>query len=48
MVTFKITPDMLAYYDLDMHYVVEPGKFTLMVGSSSRNSDLKKAYLEVK
>jgi beta-glucosidase len=48
MVTFKITPDMLAYYDLDMNYVVEPGKFTLMVGSSSRNSDLKKAYLEVK
>ena len=48
MVTFKITPDMLAYYDLDMDYVVEPGKFTLMVGSSSRNSDLKKAYLEVK
>ena len=48
IVTFKITPDMLAYYDLDMNYVVEPGKFTLMVGSSSRNSDLKKAYLEVK
>ena len=48
MVTFKITPDMLAYYDLDMDYVVEPGKFTLMVGSSSRNSDLKKTYLEVK
>jgi beta-glucosidase len=48
MVTFKITPDMLAYYDLDMNYVVEPGKFTLMVGPSSRNSDLKKAYLEVK
>jgi beta-glucosidase len=46
-VSFTITPEMLSYYNLDMQYVVEPGKFTLMLGSSSRNSDLKKVYLEV-
>ena len=47
-VEFKIHPDMLAYFDLDMNYVVEPGKFTLMVGSSSRKSDLKTVQLTVK
>ena len=47
-VEFKIQPDMLAYFDLDMNYVVEPGKFTLMVGSSSRKSDLKTVQLTVK
>ena len=47
-VEFKIQPDMLAYFDLDMNYVVEPGKFTLMVGSSSRKSDLKTVQLIVK
>ena len=46
-VSFTITPEMLSYYNLDMQYVVEPGKFTLMLGSSSRNSDLKKVYVEV-
>ena len=47
-VTFEITPDTLAYYDLDMNWRVEPGEFVIMVGSSSRNSDLKSVTLRVK
>ena len=47
-VTFVITPDTLAYFDLDMNWRVEPGDFTIMVGSSSRKSDLKTVTLTVK
>ncbi|MDB2410385.1 glycoside hydrolase family 3 C-terminal domain-containing protein [Pseudomonadales bacterium] len=47
-VTFEITPDTLAYYDLDMNWRVEPGEFVIMVGSSSRKSDLKTVTLRVK
>ena len=46
-VQFKVTPDMLAYYDLDMKWGVEPGDFTIMAGASSRDRDLKKATLTV-
>ena len=46
-VTFDITPDLLSFYDVDMEYVVEPGEFTLMVGNSSRDEDLKKLTLTV-
>lgn len=34
-VTFTITPETLAIWNIDMHRVVEPGIFDLMVGSSS-------------
>ena len=34
-VEFTITPDMLSMLNLDMHRVVEPGVFDLMVGPSS-------------
>jgi beta-glucosidase len=34
-VEFSITPDMLVMLNLDMHRVVEPGVFDLMVGPSS-------------
>ena len=47
-ITFDITNETLAYYDLDMKWRVEPGTFTLMVGSSSRESKLKKVALTVK
>jgi len=47
MVSFHITPDLLAFYDVDMKYVVEPGDFFIMVGNSSRNEDLKKVTLTV-
>lgn len=34
-VEFVITPDKLAFYNLHMDYVVEPGSFNIMVGPSS-------------
>ena len=34
-VTFRITPEMLAIWDIDMHRVVEPGVFDVMIGASS-------------
>jgi beta-glucosidase len=46
-VTLDITPESLAFYDLHMKYVVEPGEFEIMVGNSSRDTDLKKVILTV-
>jgi beta-glucosidase len=34
-IRFEIPVDALAYYDQDMHLVVEPGEYRAMVGSSS-------------
>jgi beta-glucosidase len=36
-VRFTLTPDDLALWDRDMHFVVEPGKFRLMIGSGSED-----------
>lgn len=36
-VEFKITPDMLKFYDYNLNYVLEPGKFEIMTGPDSRN-----------
>ena len=47
-VSFLITPESLAYYDAQMRYGVEPGTFTVMVGSSSRKEDLQTLRLTVK
>jgi len=46
-VALGITPDSLAFYDINMKYVVEPGEFTIMVGNSSRDEDLQKVTLTV-
>jgi beta-glucosidase len=46
-VTFEITPDLLAFHDVRMRYVVEPGDFAIMVGSSSRDEDLHTLTLTV-
>jgi beta-glucosidase len=46
-VTFEILPDLLAFYDIHMKYVVEPGEFFMMVGNSSRDQDLTKITLTV-
>ena len=46
-VEFEITPDMLSYFNLAMKRVVEPGDFSIMVGSSSRLEDLMTAKLSV-
>ena len=37
-VTFRLTPAMLAFYDLQYRKVVEPGTFTIMVGGSSEHT----------
>ncbi|HJQ30741.1 MAG TPA: glycoside hydrolase family 3 N-terminal domain-containing protein [Pyrinomonadaceae bacterium] len=44
-VTFTITPDKLAFYNLNMERVVEPGWFDVMVGTSS--AKYQTAKLEV-
>jgi beta-glucosidase len=46
-VALEITPDRLAFYDVGMKYVVEPGEFEIMVGNSSRDIDLQKVTLQV-
>jgi beta-glucosidase len=46
-VTFEITPDLLAFYDINMKYLVEPGNFEIMIGNSSRDADLQKVVLTV-
>ncbi len=46
-VSFSLNPESLAFYDLEMNYVVEAGAFTIMTGSSSRDKDLKKTTLNI-
>jgi beta-glucosidase len=47
-VALEITPEHLAFYNIDMKYVVEPGAFEIMVGNSSRDQDLQRVTLRVK
>ena len=46
-VALDITPESLAFYDVNLKYVVEPGEFEIMVGTSSRAADLQKVILTV-
>jgi len=46
-VALDITPESMAFYDVRMKYVVEPGDFEIMVGNSSRDEDLQKVILTV-
>jgi beta-glucosidase len=46
-VELAVTPESLAFYDADMKYTVEPGQFEIMVGNSSRDTDLQKVILTV-
>jgi beta-glucosidase len=46
-VTFDITPELLAFYDAEMNFTVEPGDFEIMVGNSSQDADLQKVVLAV-
>jgi beta-glucosidase len=46
-VAFDITPELLAFYDADMKFTIEPGDFEIMVGNSSRDADLQKVVLAV-
>ena len=46
-VTLPITPDHLAFHDIHMKFVVEPGEFEIMAGNSSRDADLQRVVLQV-
>ncbi len=37
-VTFKITPDLLKFYNYNLDYVCEPGEFQVMIGGNSRDT----------
>ena len=46
-VELPITPDRLAFHDINMDYLVEAGDFRIMVGNSSRDADLLAVTLHV-
>lgn len=46
-VSFGLGPDQLALWDRQMHFVVEPGKFKIMIGASSEDIRLT-GELEIK
>ncbi len=46
-VTFEINPEKLSFWDSDMNFVIEPGEFEIMIGSSSRDIDLQRVKLKV-
>jgi beta-glucosidase len=46
-VELTISPNQLGFLDKKMNWVVEPGTFKVMAGSSSRDSDLKVVRLSV-
>lgn len=43
-VTFTLKPDDLALLDKNMNWTVEPGKFVVMIGSSSEDIKLKQEF----
>lgn len=45
-VKFRITPDLLKFYNYDLKYVWEPGDFDVMIGGNSR--DVKSARFTLK
>jgi beta-glucosidase len=47
-IALEIAPEHLAFYNIKMEYVVEPGLFEIMVGCSSRDQDLQTVTLRVK
>ena len=46
-ISFDITPESLAFYDVNMNCLVEPGDFKIMIGNSSRDEDLQQVILTV-
>ena len=46
-VSFSIDAESLAFYDINMDYCVEPGTFSIMIGSSSNTKDLTTTTLTV-
>jgi beta-glucosidase len=43
--TFQLFPEDLALYDRDLHRVVEPGQFRVMIGSSSEDIRLQETFV---
>jgi beta-glucosidase len=46
-IELTISPEHLSFTNINMEYVVEPGEFEIMAGSSSRDADLLKTVLIV-
>ena len=46
-IEFELSTQDLAFFNADMEWGVEKGSFTIMVGNSSRNEDLKNVKLNV-
>ncbi|MDB4917844.1 MAG: glycoside hydrolase family 3 domain protein, partial [Gemmatimonadetes bacterium] len=46
-VSLELGSEAFAFHDIDMNYVVEPGEFRIMVGTSSRDVDLDTVILHV-
>ena len=44
-VRFRITPEMLKFYNYNIEYVYEPGEFDVMVGCNSRDVQTKRFTL---
>ena len=44
-VKFRLSPNDLKYYDVNMKWTVEPGKFNVLIGGNSR--DLLKSSFEL-
>lgn len=42
VLSFIITPDMLRMLDKDLHWVIEPGEYRIMIGGSSRDLRVKR------
>ena len=45
-VSFKITPELLRFYDYELNYVAEPGDFDIMIGGISQS--VKTTHLSLK
>lgn len=46
-IKLELTPEALAFYDINMNFIVESGEFEIMVGNSSDSKDLKSLNLVV-
>ena len=47
-IEFIITPDKLAFYDVDMKLKIKPEEFKVMIGGSSKDEDLQQVTFNVK
>ena len=47
-IVLRVTPEKLKFFNIEMKELVEPGEFTIFVGTSSRDMDLQELRLVVK